>query len=70
MCNRTGSFLVPWINAPLDAAVDRRLGQFISLVHNRSAATKVKAYFTISTGALAPLTLNSIPRHTLHWSTV
>ena len=45
-----GSFLMPWINAPLDAAVNVRLGQFIDLVHNRSADAIVKAYFTISTG--------------------
>ena len=41
---------MPWISAPLDAAVNVRLGQFIDLVHNRSADAIVKAYFTISTG--------------------
>ena len=41
---------MPWISAPLDAAVNVRLGQFIELVHNRSADAIVKAYFTISTG--------------------
>ena len=51
-----GSTLMPWINAPLDATVDKRLGQSIQLVHNRSADVKdvrVKSYFSISTGLSA-----------------